>query len=53
MFTYLLQIINTEWGGLNSPFLPWTQYDDALDIASVNPGEQVQYREVYERNDVQ
>lgn len=34
-------IINVEWGGFSSPSLPRTQYDDALDAASVNPGEKI------------
>eukprot|EP00250_Pteridium_aquilinum_P017146 c23474_g1_i1 orf=324-2042(+) len=34
-------IISMEWGGFSSSFLPRTQYDDALDAASVNPGEQI------------
>ncbi|KAH7330829.1 hypothetical protein KP509_20G004100 [Ceratopteris richardii] len=34
-------IISMEWGGFSSPLLPRTQYDDDLDTASVNPGEQI------------
>lgn len=34
-------IISMEWGGFSSSFLPRTQYDEALDAASVNPGEQI------------
>lgn len=34
-------IICMEWGGFSSSYLPRTQYDDALDAASVNPGEQI------------
>uniref|UniRef100_A0A0D9XD86 Phosphotransferase n=1 Tax=Leersia perrieri TaxID=77586 RepID=A0A0D9XD86_9ORYZ len=33
-------VINTEWGGFDSPFLPTTEYDQALDAESLNPGEQ-------------
>lgn len=34
-------VISMEWGGFSSSYLPKTQYDDALDAASVNPGEQI------------
>lgn len=34
-------IISMEWGGFSSLYLPRTQYDDALDATSVNPGEQI------------
>jgi hypothetical protein len=35
------QVINTEWGNFDSPCLPVTEYDRALDDESLNPGEQV------------
>ena len=34
-------VINTEWGNFDSPCLPVTEYDQALDEESLNPGEQV------------
>ncbi|KAH7300998.1 hypothetical protein KP509_23G007200 [Ceratopteris richardii] len=34
-------IISMEWGGFSSSLLPRTQYDEALDAVSVNPGEQI------------
>ncbi|KAJ0435290.1 putative hexokinase [Helianthus annuus] len=30
-----------EWGNLNSSHLPLTEYDTALDIESLNPGQQM------------
>jgi hypothetical protein len=35
------QVINTEWGNFDSSCLPITEYDQALDEESLNPGEQV------------
>lgn len=37
------QVINMEWGNFRSSYLPLTEYDTALDIESLNPGEQVIY----------
>ncbi|KAL6897855.1 hypothetical protein ACP4OV_006814 [Aristida adscensionis] len=34
-------VINTEWGNFYSPCLPVTEYDEALDEESLNPGEQI------------
>ncbi|XP_035842236.1 hexokinase-1 [Helianthus annuus] len=34
-------VINMEWGNLNSSHLPLTEYDTALDIESLNPGQQM------------
>jgi hypothetical protein len=34
-------VINTEWGNFDSSCLPITEYDEALDEESLNPGEQV------------
>ncbi|CAA0822391.1 Hexokinase-1 [Striga hermonthica] len=34
-------VINMEWGNFRSSHLPLTEYDHALDIESVNPGEQI------------
>ncbi|CAI0425602.1 unnamed protein product [Linum tenue] len=34
-------VINMEWGSFHSPHLPLTEYDKALDIESLNPGDQV------------
>jgi hexokinase len=34
------QVINTEWGNFSSSCLPITEYDQALDEESLNPGEQ-------------
>lgn len=34
-------VINTEWGNFYSPCLPITEYDQALDEESLNPGEQI------------
>ncbi|XP_051185044.1 hexokinase-7-like isoform X1 [Lolium perenne] len=34
-------VINTEWGNFNSPCLPTTEYDQALDEESVNPRGQI------------
>lgn len=35
-----MQIINTEWGAF-SDNLPLTEFDRAMDIESINPGEQI------------
>ncbi|XP_025012255.1 hexokinase-1 isoform X3 [Ricinus communis] len=34
-------VINMEWGNFRSSHLPLTEYDEALDIESLNPGEQI------------
>ncbi|MED6158616.1 Hexokinase isoenzyme 2 [Stylosanthes scabra] len=34
-------VINMEWGNFRSSHLPLTEFDQALDIESLNPGEQV------------
>lgn len=34
-------VINMEWGNFKSSHLPLTEYDHALDVESLNPGEQV------------
>ncbi|XP_031491499.1 hexokinase-1-like [Nymphaea colorata] len=34
-------VINMEWGNFQSPSLPYTEYDKALDAESLNPGEQI------------
>ncbi|KEH27216.1 putative hexokinase [Medicago truncatula] len=34
-------VINMEWGNFRSSHLPLTEYDQALDAASLNPGEQI------------
>ncbi|XAR67059.1 Hexokinase [Bertholletia excelsa] len=34
-------VINMEWGNFRSSHLPLTEYDLALDVESLNPGEQV------------
>ncbi|XXG45869.1 hypothetical protein AAC387_Pa02g0836 [Persea americana] len=34
-------VINVEWGSFRSSHLPLTEYDHALDVESLNPGEQV------------
>ncbi|KAG2537340.1 hexokinase-7-like [Panicum virgatum] len=34
-------VINTEWGNFSSSCLPITEYDQALDKESLNPGEQI------------
>ncbi|KAK4785399.1 hypothetical protein SAY86_002088 [Trapa natans] len=34
-------VINMEWGNFRSSHLPLTEYDDDLDVASLNPGEQI------------
>ncbi|XP_004513053.1 hexokinase-1-like [Cicer arietinum] len=34
-------VINMEWGNFCSSDLPLTEYDQALDAASLNPGEQI------------
>ena len=39
-FCFLVQIINTEWGAF-SKRLPLTEFDEEMDAASINPGEQV------------
>lgn len=36
-----MQVINMEWGNFRSSHLPLTEYDQALDTESLNPGEQV------------
>lgn len=35
------QVINMEWGNFRSSHLPLTEFDQALDAESLNPGEQV------------
>lgn len=37
----LMQVINMEWGNFRSSHLSLTEYDQALDVESLNPGEQV------------
>ncbi|KAF5781818.1 putative hexokinase [Helianthus annuus] len=39
-------VINMEWGNFSSSHLPLTEYDTALDIESLNPGQQM-----YKKND--
>ncbi|KAJ0030015.1 hypothetical protein Pint_13282 [Pistacia integerrima] len=34
-------VINMEWGNFRSSHLPLTEYDQALDVESLNPGEQM------------
>ncbi|KAI7739947.1 hypothetical protein M8C21_029349 [Ambrosia artemisiifolia] len=34
-------VINTEWGNFRSSHLPLTEYDNALDSESLNPGQQM------------
>ncbi|PKI50055.1 hypothetical protein CRG98_029555 [Punica granatum] len=34
-------VINMEWGNFRSSHLPLTDYDHALDVESLNPGEQI------------
>ncbi|KAM0938205.1 putative hexokinase [Dioscorea sansibarensis] len=34
-------VINMEWGNFRSSHLPITEYDQALDLESLNPGEQI------------
>ncbi|KAL8118682.1 hypothetical protein AgCh_016266 [Apium graveolens] len=34
-------VINMEWGNFRSSHLPLTEYDQALDAESLNPGEQI------------
>ncbi|XVE70502.1 hypothetical protein DITRI_Ditri10aG0077600 [Diplodiscus trichospermus] len=34
-------VINMEWGNFRSSHLPLTEYDEALDAESLNPGEQI------------
>ncbi|XP_057538301.1 hexokinase-1 [Amaranthus tricolor] len=34
-------VINMEWGNFRSSHLPLTEYDEALDEESLNPGEQI------------
>ncbi|XP_077217678.1 hexokinase-1-like [Tasmannia lanceolata] len=34
-------VINMEWGSFRSSHIPLTEYDHALDIESLNPGEQI------------
>ncbi|PPS09038.1 hypothetical protein GOBAR_AA11600 [Gossypium barbadense] len=36
-----LLVINMEWGNFRSSHLPLTEYDQALDAESLNPGEQI------------
>ncbi|CAN1286186.1 HXK1 [Linum perenne] len=34
-------VINMEWGNFKSSHLPLTEFDNALDVESLNPGEQI------------
>ncbi|KAG6662157.1 hexokinase-1-like isoform X1 [Carya illinoinensis] len=34
-------VINMEWGNFRSSHLPLTEYDEELDVESLNPGEQI------------
>ncbi|PON45179.1 Hexokinase [Parasponia andersonii] len=34
-------VINMEWGNFRSSHLPLTEYDQGLDVESLNPGEQI------------
>ncbi|PSS01925.1 Hexokinase-1 like [Actinidia chinensis var. chinensis] len=34
-------VINMEWGNFRSSHLPLTEYDQAMDVESLNPGEQI------------
>ncbi|KAJ0977428.1 hypothetical protein J5N97_012902 [Dioscorea zingiberensis] len=34
-------VINMEWGNFRSSHIPLTEYDQALDVESLNPGEQI------------
>ncbi|KAJ8492489.1 hypothetical protein OPV22_014210 [Ensete ventricosum] len=34
-------VINMEWGNFSSSHLPMTEYDNALDVESLNPGDQI------------
>ncbi|KAL8102483.1 hexokinase-2-like [Apium graveolens] len=34
-------VINMEWGNFRASHLPLTEYDHALDVESLNPGEQI------------
>ncbi|KAL8226183.1 hypothetical protein R6Q57_018740 [Mikania cordata] len=34
-------VINMEWGNFKSSHLPLTEYDNTLDVESLNPGEQI------------
>ncbi|KAJ3673274.1 hypothetical protein LUZ60_006648 [Juncus effusus] len=34
-------VINMEWGNFKSSCLPLTEFDDAMDFESLNPGEQI------------
>lgn len=34
-------VINMEWGNFRASHLPTTEYDEALDLESLNPGEQM------------
>ncbi|CAN4094429.1 unnamed protein product [Withania somnifera] len=34
-------VINMEWGNFRSSYLPVTEYDQSLDVESLNPGEQI------------
>lgn len=38
-----MKVINMEWGNFGASHLPLTEYDKALDVESLNPGEQVTY----------
>lgn len=40
--TYLQQVIDMQWGNFNTPHLPITQFDMALDAESSNNGSRVQ-----------
>lgn len=37
----MMKVINMEWGNFKSERLPRSDYDNALDFESLNPGEQV------------
>lgn len=43
-FYALSQVVNMEWGNFRSSHLPLTEFDQALDAESLNPGEQVSYK---------
>ncbi|KAF1874385.1 hypothetical protein Lal_00008593 [Lupinus albus] len=40
-FIGMMMVINMEWGNFRSSHLPLTEYDQALDAESLNPGEQI------------
>ncbi|KAA8534933.1 hypothetical protein F0562_029851 [Nyssa sinensis] len=40
-FTFSFPVINMEWGNFRSSHLPLTEYDLILDVDSLNPGEQI------------